>query len=105
MTNPDPHFRLEVSHGVFTCAVPACTEHKYLSTPIAVPCRFEGGPAHGHFERIIDPPEFVVRDDVAYRAGLYEDGSPSRTGVPVLVYQPEVEWTPETTPFTHATVM
>lgn len=99
--NPDPHFKIEVSRGVFRCAVPNCTEHIYLSVVKAIPCRFEGGSYHGHYEKIIDPPESIVRGGETYVMGYYEDGKPVETGITVLVYS--LQWSPDDDGINYAT--
>lgn len=88
--DPDPHFPMEVSKGVFFCAVPACTQHKYPTPTILVPSRFEGGNFNGETALIAAVPS-LTREKTEYAIGFYEKGPNG----PVAVYQPADEWTPE----------
>lgn len=84
--DPDPHYMLQVAAGQYSCAVPACTEHKYPSIDIVVPAVFLGGEYPGT-GTVVNPDPSIMRNGTEYVLGAYEKAAVG----PGAVYYPAEE--------------
>lgn len=84
---PDPHFPLEISPGCWSCAVPACPDHRYPTGLAAAPMlvRFNDGEYAGREERILHPPQGIKRGGTEYALDVYAVDR-TRRGHVVAVY-------------------